>query len=402
MKSRFFAVTFLYFLCSFVLYAGGLPENFSAPADTPPGFEPIIREGSIVAEAIGKKVTDISPGRTPLIKIEKFLYQRNNPELGDFWGTNLLFFLSAGKQRGFLATSYDRGIPDYIVSGEIVMAGNSSRIYTQLMKREDSSIIASWVNDFTVKYIYDESFSDAESSGLSAWKDVYETDSREKPVRYEFGSGWINRSFHTEEDVDWFTITTAKKGLLSLETCGSSDTLLTLYKKGETERLAEGNDSNSSTSSRIDYLTEAGETYIVSVKEDRSDTGTYSFRASFQEGATMDGADKEPNNSREQASVINYTTGSFKGSFNPARDVDFYRFTIPSGGGTFTVYTEGGMDPILTLFDAKGNALAADDDGNWGYNASIRKYLPEGIIYVRVAEVDGDAGDYTLVFSLTQ
>ena len=169
MKIRSYAFIFLFFLCSFVLHAGGQMYSSSVPEDAPPEFKQIVLEGRIIAQAIGKKISGFSSsGKTFRVRVMEFYCSEKESGFGDFWKQNLLHFLDNGQQSAFTLTVNDSETPDFIVCGEIVNAGGYTRIYTQLMKRDASTIIANWVADFSVRNIYDEFFYEMLSSGLNS------------------------------------------------------------------------------------------------------------------------------------------------------------------------------------------------------------------------------------------
>jgi hypothetical protein len=235
--------------------------------------------------------------------------------------------------------------------------------------------------------------------------DDYEEDSRERPVPCEPGVDWMTRTLHSSADEDWFAITVNKDGLLVLETdvhtrdSGEVDTIMYLYKDGSAGVLDENDDSGDGMASRIEYYAKNGDRYIVKIRELDNHTGSYRFRASFEESGELIDAAIEPNDSRRQATPLEFAASPIQAAFSGASDRDWYKFTIPAGGGRITVYTEGAQDTLMTLYDADGEELTDDDDSGKDNNAKITFNVPEGAVYIKVSDYDHARGRYSLHFS---
>jgi serralysin len=124
-------------------------------------------------------------------------------------------------------------------------------------------------------------------------------------------------------------------------------------------------------------------------------TGRYRFQALNFE---LPDRNLEPNDIREQASPVNLGTPA-EAYLMSSEDADWYRISI-SGNGRFTVYTEGGTDTLLSLYDGNGNLLAEDDDSGAGGNARISRNISGGTFFIKVMPYGGDdggsSGPYTL------
>jgi hypothetical protein len=223
----------------------------------------------------------------------------------------------------------------------------------------------------------------------TAW-DGYEEDSRENPVLVE-DEEEIRRTLH-KGDEDWFLIVPSAAGLLTVETTGRLDTEMTLFFEGDSLRV--NDDGGSASNARISHMVEAGKVYIVMVKAYSNDTGSYGFKTVFSD---LSDSSMEPNDTRETAFILDL--GRELQAFLVVGDVDWYLFTIPTGG-IFSCETQGRLDTLIHLFDSKGREFAADDDSGNGGNAKLSCPLSPGNYYIRVRGYDGDVGQYTLLADL--
>ncbi len=114
--------------------------------------------------------------------------------------------------------------------------------------------------------------------------------------------------------------------------------------------------------------------------QDADPPGDASTRATFAAGQTVDGA------------------------FEPVADVDWYRMHVEAGQRySFTLDGVAGadgnaVDPMITLYSADGEQLAANDDANGSLNSALQ-YIPStsGDIFVEArAFADAAAGPYRL------
>jgi hypothetical protein len=111
------------------------------------------------------------------------------------------------------------------------------------------------------------------------------------------------------------------------------------------------------------------------------------------------------------ANPANAADFSFKGSFNSDDDVQLFNFTVDStsevtlktlsyAGGTQadgTIVSDGGFDPILSLFDSSGDLIDRNDDGNFDevpadpttgqyYDTFLQSLLDPGTYTVAVSQ----------------
>ena len=81
-------------------------------------------------------------------------------------------------------------------------------------------------------------------------------------------------------------------------------------------------------------------------------------------------------------------------TISPSRDVDFFKLTLDQRTSlSLFSRTDGGLDPVATLYDADGNALTADEGG---LNFLIVGTLDAGTYYLGVTALSGGTGAYTV------
>lgn len=92
----------------------------------------------------------------------------------------------------------------------------------------------------------------------------------------------------------------------------------------------------------------------------------------------------QANDTLSTASRI-YVNTTYAWSINPAGDVDYAKFRVPSAG-TFTVYTTGSMDSYGRLYNSSGSLLKSNDDqSSSNYNFKIQyEAKTAGDYYIRV------------------
>jgi hypothetical protein len=337
------------------------------------------------------------------IRLGPFLMNGEEPTLGIYWRNQLSSILSSMQHRNFVIITDTTSQGDYALSGEIMRIGNVLRLYTRLVKYDDTSLITTWIVDLLVTPFIEELIgisgggSGSAASGVS--RDRYETDSRENPLSAAIGSPEISRTLH-DGDEDWFSIYIETNGTLILETTGSMDTYMELYdgSSHSSSRLASNDDGGNNLNARIEYFVEAGKTYIAKVRGLGGDTGAYGFNIMFN-AMPVDPA--EPNDTQEQSTPIELEI-PLEASFHSSTDEDWYSLDIPEDGGFLTVYTEGRLDTRVTLYDTEGTVLADDDDSGSGLNARVSVQTASGTVYIRVREIDGDRGSYTLYTQLRE
>jgi hypothetical protein len=398
------------FLCTAASPAQGLTVVEAETPDSAP-LAGIDAEALKLAETIGGRISASAAGQPLRVRVAEFT---GSGGLGSpfsvLWTQNLINALINLHSGSFTLTSDSAASADFIINGQIIEAGPVVRVVTRLVKRADYSFVAGWNTDFPKSPLMTQllagsapvSEARAGSSRSSVPPDSYETDSREAPVRLDTGGDWVSRTFHSDNDEDWFIITADRNGFLTLETGGDRDTIMKLYAADSSSVVEEDDDGGENMNARIEYYAAAGESYIVNIRDYDKSAGEYRFRAFLRqdEGEGAGIIETKSNNSREQALELDFAAGSLRTLFDSSSDADWYRFTLPEGGGRLTVYTEGGKDTYMALYDAAGKELKADDDSGDDNNASLDIRLPAGPAYLCVTEYDHKRGAYSLFFKL--
>ena len=199
------------------------------------------------------------------------------------------------------------------------------------------------------------------------------------------GSANVVGSIGAAGDVDLFRIELASNAALVLETlndtgigCGFTSTLKLYDAAGVL--LETDNVSGEGSCSALTMNLVAG-AYYVGVEEANNDgtIASYLLRAKV---LADHGAESEPNNQQADASGMTGSDSVITGLHMTFDDDDYFEITVPAGKslraeiieGTAAESCSNGADPIdsyLTLFDAAGAELGADDDGGRGYCSAI-------------------------------
>ncbi len=111
----------------------------------------------------------------------------------------------------------------------------------------------------------------------------------------------------------------------------------------------------------------------------------------------------EVNDSIETATDITIDGSlTISASFHAATDVDFYRVTVPEGGSSLKIETQGSKDTYLHLFNEQGTEIATDDDSGENYCSRLIQNLEAGVYFLKVREYDSSTGDYSVVFTFSE
>jgi len=241
-----------------------------------------------LAGDLNRKLTE---QKVQKLALGQFIYRDSIVPLGDYWVNQLNEELTNIPGRSFLLLSGGAAGADWTVSGQIVDAAGTIRVYTRLIRQSDRSIAAAFHSDLERNAGIIAMLSSGGSSGdRSSYvpMDEYESDSWESPVPYEIGADSgapiMNRTIHDGNDEDFFLLIPARSGQLVMETTGSTDTCMKFYDADTREVLDDDDDSGSGYNAKISYNVQAGTRYIVKVKGyDSSETGSYGFRAYLQD-----------------------------------------------------------------------------------------------------------------------
>ncbi|MGH7450610.1 MAG: pre-peptidase C-terminal domain-containing protein, partial [bacterium] len=188
-------------------------------------------------------------------------------------------------------------------------------------------------------------------------------------------------------DEDWFTFSATAGDIIEArvrtrDIDSQLDPTLTLYDTDGETILAFNDDENFPISfdSRITFCMPSTGTFFLQVEGlDGTSTGEYRLALAF-----LGKGDTEPNNM--PATAISLPSDCPKivlGCIMPELDTDFYSFSVPAAGTTFTINMDapnllfGPPDAFLVLYGTDGTTvLAFDDDSGPGLGAQITFTFP--------------------------
>jgi len=191
-------------------------------------------------------------------------------------------------------------------------------------------------------------------------------------------------------DTDYFRFVVSARGAVVMESDGSLDTIGTLF-DARGSRIVQDDDGAGYPNFRIERTLDAG-TYYVRVHSYQTATGSYTLNLRTGDGGGGGGDDH--GNSRSAATLITLPSTT-TGVIDPGNDTDYFRFAV-SARGAVVMESDGSLDTIGTLFDARGSRIVQDDDGAGYPNFRIERTLDAGTYYVRVHSYQTATGGYTL------
>jgi hypothetical protein len=288
---------------------------------------------------------------------------------------------------------------DWTISGEIIEAADTIRLYTRLIRAEDRAVEASFYFDFERDEQITRMLSSGESQGSRSSSvpiDSLEPDSFDNPVPYEIGANdnamIVNRTLHNRDE-DFFLLIPENDGQLVMETTGSTDTYMEFYNADTREKLGQNDDDGGNYNARIRYSVQAGKRYIAKVRGcESSDTGAYGFRAYLMVQVRLVPDEYEPDNDSASAKQIVVGT-SQQHTFHSSNDVDWVKFNIINPG-RYIIRTRGvnsnRLDTYIELFDSNLNSIGKDDDGGEDLDSRLSLNLEEGLYYLKVECLNGN------------
>ena len=317
------------------------------------------------------------------ISIGRFIYRGNISPLGDYWHNQLLHELTNTPNRSY--NLLIGGQADLTITGEIVVIGETVRVFTRLIRSANQAIEASFISDLQRNQHLNQMLM---SSGASAGDS-----SMDFPILVEIGDNpdfpVINRNLNADAN-DFFLLIPAQSGRLTIETTGSIDTYMEFFNAQSRELLDENDDGGTNRNARIRYEVEAGVSYIAMIRGYSSNvSGSYGFRAFFTQP-------------REDASTwenpLLYEIGINESSLLLEREIfergdeDFF-LLVPDRNGRITIETNGSTDTYMYLYNYDTQELLDEnDDGGQSLNARIRHFVHSGVRYL--VKVTG-YGSYT-------
>ena len=327
------------------------------------------------------------------LQIGSFTLNGQQVALGSLWANNLSTFLAsaaAAPGANILLVLQAVPLPDYVVQGELVPAGDTIRVYTRLVRMEDRTVLRGVWSDLALDPVLAALVLPSESTSGTGW-DRYEPDGLESPLAVVPGNDPIARTLH-DADEDWFLIQATTGGILVMETTGGMDTFMALHEPGSSEPFQEDDDSGEDGNARIEYPVAAGQSVLVRVSGYDGETGSYSFSTTVEPLSSQAGQ----NDTRERALPLALDGESRRQILGSAANANWFSLGIPGGGGVMLVKTSGGLDMLMELYDAQGRKLAEDDDSGDGGNALISMPLQAGQYFIKLYEYEGNRGIYQL------
>jgi hypothetical protein len=189
------------------------------------------------------------------------------------------------------------------------------------------------------------------------------------------------------DDVDWYRVTVAAAGALTVYTEGVMDTVILMY-DDRNELIAEDDDSGEGENARVSARVTPG-TVFIRVSSYDNQLGRYTLRGLFFEPAEPDRFEQD--NSRILAK--NIEAGEFQErNFTDSLDEDWARLRITQRG-TYSIFAEAedsALDTFLELYDSNDDLVDVNDDWNSGLNARLRLDLDPGIYYIKASTLNDD------------
>jgi hypothetical protein len=376
-------------------------DNGGSGAESP-GFLPRLDEAvKSLAGDINIKLLSEKAGKAA---VGQWTFNGEVPPLGSYWTCQLIEELTNIPGRSFAVLTGETAGADWTVSGEILEAAGTVRVYTRIIRSGDRSLSAGFHVDFEGS----PSISEMLSGGgrfPSTGRDAYEPDSRDNPVAVETastaGGPVISRTLHSTEDEDFFLISPGVDGALVAETTGSIDTLLDLYEAGSSSRLAEDDDGGTDSNARIRCTVQAGRTYVARVRGYDGTTGSYGFRAYLVETVRLEPDEYESDD--EASSAKDIAVGELQAhTFSTGGDEDWVKFQI-SQAGRYVIRARGadsaGLDTYIKLYDQDFDLVDENDDGGENMDARLSIRLRNGTYYLKVECLD-EAPDQPYTISI--
>jgi hypothetical protein len=198
----------------------------------------------------------------------------------------------------------------------------------------------------------------------------------------------ITGYFLDPDDVDWYRVTVAAAGALTVYTEGTVDTIILMYDAGN-NLLAEDDDSGENGNARVSAGVTPG-TVFIRVSAYDGQLGRYTLRGLFFEPATPDRFEQDDD--RTLAKDI-AAGSSQERNFTDSFDEDWARLQIAQRG-TYDIFAEaediGALDTFLELYDSNEELVDANDDWEDSLNARLRLELNPGTYYIKARTISSD------------
>jgi hypothetical protein len=389
MKKYSLTVMFLILAMTFV-NAQGISQGQSQEQASRRPVSQLDAAVKILAESLNKKLIEVKAGK---IAVGQFAYRGNAVLLGYYLVNQLTGELANMPNKSYIILSGGPAGAEWTVSGEIIEAAGTIRLYTRLIRAETRAVEASFHFDFERNEQITGMLNSWESQGgrsSSAAMDFLEPDSFDNPVPYEIGvddnAMIVNRTLHNGDE-DFFLLIPENDGQLIAETTGSIDTYMEFYNADTREKLGQNDDGGSGYNAQIRYSVQTGKRYIAKVRGcDSSDTGAYGFRAYLQAQVRLAADEYEPDNDSASAKQIEIGV-SQQHTFHNSADTDWVKFQITQAG-RYVIRTRGvnsnRLDTYIELYNSNMNLVGEDDDGGENLDSMLSLRLERGLYYLKV------------------
>jgi len=399
MKKCLIAIS-VFFLIMGAVYGQGSSESTveSADADTGTGTaqaaSPVLQMDKAVKALAGDLHKKIIENRAGKIAVGQFVYRTSIPPLGSYWVNQLSGELSNIPNRSYIIVSGGPAGADWTVSGEIVEVADIVRVYTRLVRSEDRAIEGAFNTDLEKSAALAAMLLTGEIRSAPVALDEWEIDSWENPATYEIGvdenAFVMMRTFHDENDEDFFLLIPERDGRLVAETTGNIDTYMRFYNADSPprqEELASNDDGGSGFNAKIGYNVLAGRRYMAVVSGYSGEKGQYGFRAYLTDPVQLLPPDEYENDDDSSSAKWIEIGTSQQHSFHHTDDVDWVKFQV-SQPGRYVIRTRGvnsnRLDTCIELYDANMNSIAEDDDGGEDMDSRLSLQLDSGLYYLKV------------------
>jgi hypothetical protein len=367
-------------------------------------LEDIDHKTNALASQIADQLKTKSANAKPLVSVGSFTFQGLITNLGTLMNQNIISALSINSGGAYQvisntamnALSSSSRKVDFQITGEMIDLGPTLRIYTRLLSAVDNAIVYSWQTDFQKTMSLMNMIN--VSGGSSLPLDAFEFDSIDNPLRINLGDENLSRNIHSENDEDWFVFTASQNAIMLFKVLGrdSFDNRMEIYDAQQNE-IASNDDYCDGLDAGIVQSLRSGETIYIKVFGYDDETGNYALTVQETE---IDDQSMEPNDSFEDAYLLESNTENLNAFFMSEDDEDWYKIIILSQDKALRIFTEGELDTFMELYDENEESITDDDDGGSDYNARINRTLSQGTYFVRVTELDSDSGPYILNVSL--
>ncbi|MBB6481683.1 hypothetical protein [Spirochaeta isovalerica] len=331
--------------------------------------------------------------------------------LGDLFSDLLANrLLGNSRFRGSVAKGYSPGSvrisdADWTLSGSLYRTGTSFFLSLYL---NDSAGQQKKGWEFLLPAEGVESLLSPSQMAVSSGGDIYEpNDSSSQAVELAPAPSMELEDLEIGEsgDEDWFYLDVDQVGsgtdmfILSVRTTGSMDTYIELYSPSDASYPVAENDDGADSNASLSYaLTETGRWFIKVRGYSSDETGDYGLFAALEMREAGPG---EPDNSIEEASVVEIEGEEIRRVMDYAEDYDYFRITLDrdlSDDKALVVETYSGLDLTMTLLDEFDNEVVTNDDSGQDSNPQVMlPAMKAGTWYAVVYPYDSEnTGPYSI------